>query len=1101
MSSGFRLSGCKGFVLRFSVLALLLFSMVGGALAQYSSPPSGEWSVSLDGNAKAVALSSGTAFVAETNTNRLTAVDVSSESEIWSVSLDGDGRGVAVSDGTVFVTEGEGGKALTAVDISSQSESWSVSLDGFGNDVAVSDGTAFVAEGFEGQALTAVDISSQSETWSVSMGRAQGVDVSGGTAFVAEGKSLTAVDISSQSESWSVSLDGDGNDVAVNDGTAFVAVGPDGKSLTAVDISSQSESWSVSLDGYAQGVAVSDETALVAEAYLGKTLTAVDISSQSETWSESLDGRGADVTLYDRTAFVAETDDDKALTAFTYNSPPQFNFLSVTPDPVLIGESVSYSECDYDPDGTVQYANLSVTYGGSLVVDDVQRTGEGCKSWDDIFTPQDGNKWLNATFEVVDDAGAVTTQEINRFLSDDAPSVSVNDPSNQTYWTYGVPLSVSVDASDSEPGEDINCDVERDGSLVDEFYLKEGVNSTYSSSLSSGVGGHSVSVSCSDGSGNTGSDSVQYSVDDFKVNDVSSPSQVYETVNESYSLDYRTGDMIHETGSSVDLYWRDSQTSYSFPLVSDANGLESFYRSVPLVQSNQTQVDWRIQVNYNASKLGGGYEIRSVNYSQQNQEVLWNYYFDQHSLDNGFTQLEASKLNYTSSIVEEKQSTADISVEHTFDQTGEEKTGREISKTSYYNFFDSNLVNFSSETFNLEANYTVSFQGDTRSIVDSKDVQLDKIVLNKASNGAETLKFETRDETNNTLVDADVAAGIEVNNPDQPDKKRFYGFDFSKGQSHSVYLQPSYAEINANIFDKRSVEYSNTDKNYPERRYYLTDTLLDNETTNINLYLLQSSEGSTVRLELLNSDLKPLEGHLIRVERAFPDREETRTVALAKTGGDGFASTFLKLQEQYIFTIFNSEGELVDQIGPQSVTTSSETLEVEDDVPPSFANAIQQVKFTEVQEENQSLSVSYISETDRLNSIYLSVYQDDLFGSELISSDSSEQVQGRLEASGFNTSEERVFYELIGTFGETNITLQTGVYGSQTSDYGDAGIFVSFMMFMALTLSGLFRPSAAIGLGVVSIFVMAFTGLLAVGQTALISLAALAAVLIWRMSS
>jgi len=47
----------------------------------------------------------------------------------------------------------------------------------------------------------------------------------------------------------------------------------------------------------------------------------------------------------------------------------------------------------------------------------------------------------------------------------------------------------------------------------------------------------------------------------------------------------------------------------------------------------------------------------------------------------------------------------------------------------------------------------------------------------------------------------------------------------------------------------------------------------------------------------------------------------------------------------------------------------------------------------------------------------------------------------------------------------------------------------------------LFRPSAAIGLGVVSIFVMAFTGLLAVGQTALISLAALAAVLIWRMSS
>jgi len=56
-------------------------------------------------------------------------------------------------------------------------------------------------------------------------------------------------------------------------------------------------------------------------------------------------------------------------------------------------------------------------------------------------------------------------------------------------------------------------------------------------------------------------------------------------------------------------------------------------------------------------------------------------------------------------------------------------------------------------------------------------------------------------------------------------------------------------------------------------------------------------------------------------------------------------------------------------------------------------------------------------------------------------------------------------------------------------------------MFTALTLSGLFRPSAAIGLGVISIFVMSFTGFLAVGQQALISIAALAAVLIWRMSS
>jgi hypothetical protein len=789
------------------------------------------------------------------------------------------------------------------------------------------------------------------------------------------------------------------------------------------------------------------------------------------------------------------------------NSDPSIDSVSTSPSSWTLGSSVNVSADVSDSDGTVQSVKADVWEDGTQIVSDASLSdsdGDGTWEIDNLFNVDESDVYYNLTLTAEDDDGATSTFEEDQFIQDKKPVYTIEKPDSEEF-TYTPDYRIQTqDDGDNVKNEQISCTVES-GLTREDKSVVEG--KSFSGELMTGLGKHDFNVSCTeqDGVANTKNKSKIYEVIDFKVKDLTSQSQVYETENISYTLDYRTGDMINQDKTNVTLYWNNSQKTVPITFSPSTTGSETIYREIPLIQNNDTDFNYSIEAAYNKTlfiSTGSNSGIASKKTQNQTQNVLYNYYFDKHSLKNGFTQLEASTLNYSSQIVEKiKNSDTNISVEHSFNQTQTRKTGKKINKTSYYNLFDSNLVNKTSQTFKLSAEYSLSFKGDSRTFSDTKNLQLDKIILNKTSTGPETLKFETRDELNNSLVNGKVEAGIQVNNPDQADKTRFYGFSFNKDKTHSIYLQPSYADVNANVFNKRSIEYLNTDSNYPKRRYYLLDTLLDNETTNINLYMLQESKGAQVQLELFNSDLKPLENHLIRVERAFPDKEETKTVALVKTGSEGLGSTFLQLDEQYIFTIFNSDGELLDQIGPQSVTTTRKTLEVEDDVPPSFANAVKQVKFTSIQENKNDVSVSYISETDRLNNIYLSVYQDDLFSTQLISSDSSEQVQGSLEAAGFNASNERVFYELTGTFGETNITLQTGSYGTPTNDYGDAGIFVSFMMFMALTLSGLFRPSAAIGLGVVSIFVMAFTGLLAVGQTALISLAALAAVLIWRMSS
>lgn len=157
-----------------------------------------------------------------------------------------------------------------------------------------------------------------------------------------------------------------------------------------------------------------------------------------------------------------------------FNKAPQFNSTNVDPDSPLIGENVSYGAEVFDSDGSISYTNLTVQYGGSTVVVDEQRTGTTSPVWNDVFTPQTGNKWLNTTLSVVDDKGAVTNTEINRYLEDTPPELNIVLPDNTTYGTPDVDYKVELlDDNDSRPNETSTCTVYNDGNTVNTFTSDE----------------------------------------------------------------------------------------------------------------------------------------------------------------------------------------------------------------------------------------------------------------------------------------------------------------------------------------------------------------------------------------------------------------------------------------------------------------------------------------------------------------------------------------------------------------------------------------------------------------------------------------------------
>jgi len=729
------------------------------------------------------------------------------------------------------------------------------------------------------------------------------------------------------------------------------------------------------------------------------------------------------------------------------------------------------------------------------VLSDEQRTGTTSPVWNDVITPQTGDKWLNATLEVVDDAGATTTTQINRYLADNPPNVQILEPENKTYFKYEKPVEVKVTDSDSNPGETYTCDTVLDGQPVS-FTVQE--NNTYNSSTRTDLGSDSLTVSCSNGQGGNSSN-VHYFTEEFQQDSVSGSTQTFETENESFSANWQAGDMANtvETRLYYNQRFRDTETS----TVNGYTSASTFLNHViGLVQNNQTMHDWKIVQNVNYTKFNGDTTVTQFNSTTKTQEVLHAYEFGNHALENGFTQLEGSTLNYTASVNKIYGSAkGQFTAETTYNQTNTDKTLTQ-NQLNFSETFNTDLINSSTSKYGFNTNISLIFNGDTRYITSQKNLDLDNLVISK-NTGDKTLELNLKDEVNNSLQKGEIQLGLKTWNPDQPGKTQFFGFELTGQNSYDLFIQPSYAEVKMKSFTDNSLEYLNTDTNYPKRRYYYLDETLNNQTFDTSLYMLKENEGTQVQFELLDEDLNPLPRHLIRVERVFPSQENTKTVAKIKTGGQGKGQTFLDTDERYVFTVFNEEGELVEQIGAQTITSNPTVLEIEPDVQPSFANLVNDVNFNDVTKTNDTLTVSYVSETERLNSIELKVYKETLFGNTLIAEDNSTDLQSVLQVSGFNASEDRLFYEVNAEFAGDKINLDTGSFGDLSSDYGLGGIFVSLMMFLTLTFAGLNRPSTSIALGMVAILATAWTGLMPITQSALISVLSLGAVMIWRMSS
>ena len=821
-----------------------------------------------------------------------------------------------------------------------------------------------------------------------------------------------------------------------------------------------------------------------------------------------IDGDTDATKIYDYVLSTSEVNNLYTCNDVTCNSPPQFDSVSTSPSSWTLGSSINVSADVSDSDGTVSSVSADVYEDGTQIVDSQPLSEQSGTTWNynDLFEVDESDVYYNVTLTAEDDQGAVTYAEINRFLSDTAPVVSLQEPGNSTYWSYSVPLEFSVDGTgDSLPGETLFCEVYKDGSL-DRNVTGLSEQDSYTDTVRSDLGQHMVKVSCSDETGNEENVTEHYTVEDFEIQGSSSPSTVFETEYTDYSIDYRSGDMVNNVESTLELTWNGSNTFETWTPNTDATGTVFLYNRPPIVPSNQSSYNWNLTASYNATKFNGGTEVRSETSSTNTQTVEHGYFLENQSLDRS-NYAAGDDIRYTAYLRNKTDQFNLDTSEISFTQTGNvedlglERTGSETVRVS--GVLESQSINQSSVSETVDPGYQVSFESDSRGLDASNiGVTLEQVRLEECSgsNGPTALQFTTyKESSRDTEVESRVDAAMEYWNVDNPDQKKVLNSS-TLGKTHSFCLTPGYASIKADSTDKL-IQYSDEGDDYVLRSYFLINQTLDNQTTNIPLYMLNKTDSSRVRFTVENENRNPVSNAIIKVSRYFPEVDNEVPVAMVKTGAEGQTETFLEVNEiYYSFNIYR-DGDLRKQIPQQVIPSDLELLfTLGSDLQDNYFDYEKQVGGS-CQYNGTQVTCEYDSQTESLDTVSLSVYEEQSIGKKLYERKNLSTSTGTMTVEGFNASETQLSYDLTAYFNnDVEIVLDTGGIGDQATPFRQAGLFLVLLQFLVMALAGLWKPTASITLGVFSLIISASLPFMAVPQTALTALVALGAVLIWRMN-
>lgn len=380
-------------------------------------------------------------------------------------------------------------------------------------------------------------------------------------------------------------------------------------------------------------------------------------------------------------------------------------------------------------------------------------------------------------------------------------------------------------------------------------------------------------------------------------------------------------------------------------------------------------------------------------------------------------------------------------------------------------------------------------------------------MTNCTTAGNQTINFTIYDESKPTTK---VPSSFEILLNYSAESTKTYTKQFGyNGTGLSTYA--FCLNSNSSLYLDGVMQYSNDTNGYSPRNYYI-ESLHTTVPYAINLYLLNQSD-TLSKLSVIDPSTNYVSGVLLNIQRYYISEGTYITVAEAKTDSSGTAITYLRPNDVFYQVIASQDGTVSKVFSPQKFVTDSsgviiDTYQLGTTISSDYFNYLS---------NGFAYSCTYTTATTILRCVTadltgitrttsLKVYQANLIsGTNQIcgstASSASAVLTCNLTQSASTTANQTFNYVLSVTASSgTEITLLSDYINLNTLPaYGIDGLVFALFMFLLLVMIGSFNPVVSIVMGVVALLVTMALGFIAIPMSAIMSLIAVVAILVWKM--
>jgi hypothetical protein len=375
----------------------------------------------------------------------------------------------------------------------------------------------------------------------------------------------------------------------------------------------------------------------------------------------------------------------------------------------------------------------------------------------------------------------------------------------------------------------------------------------------------------------------------------------------------------------------------------------------------------------------------------------------------------------------------------------------------------------------------------------NRTINIDQISLNNCTTWATpTLNFSFIDEQNSSKINGTIESTF-IFYKDSINYNRSYAVSMSNGNNTYLYcINPAYISLYTNA----NIRYYADSGGYSSRYYNFDNLTINNQTKQIWLRLLENSSTRKFFINVRNVDDTVVRSAVVNIYKFYESTGQYNLVASGRTDYYGEFTTWLEEDRNHLFAVYVNGTNVKNQTSTTKCTEIPCTisLKIGPDSSAPFAPIQDIPGFSFTLEYNKltgNVSLAYTSNAGTISNVILTLKQLKQATADIIPcnrTSTADVASLGCDISNVTTGQFAAYAYITTNEGKMYVRYISISVDNRFQTFGNEGVFWAIGLLLVIVFTGLWNPSVAIALTLVSFGLLASIGIIAVSYTIVIVL-------------